>query len=218
MILETEREKIVEIGKRMLEARLTTGTGGNLSIFNRKENLIAIKPSGVPYQSMRAQDVVVLRPDGERVDGVLKPSSETKFHLAIYQARPDVDAILHSHQVHATTIACMGIELPAVHYLLAFSGDKVPLAPYATFGTQALSDNILSVLGNYKACLLENHGLITLGASLDEAFDTAEALELVAQIYIQAKSIGEAKILNSEQMNVVIEKFKTYGKQDSETK
>lgn len=195
MILEKEREKIVETGKRMIDARLTTGTGGNLSIFNRKENLIAIKPSGVPYQSMRAQDVVVLRPDGERVDGVLKPSSETKFHLAIYHARPDVDAILHSHQVHATTIACMGIELPAVHYLLAFSGDKVPLAPYATFGTQALSDNILSVLGNYKACLLENHGLITLGASLDEAFDTAEALELVAQIYIQAKSIGEAKIL-----------------------
>lgn len=218
MILEKEREKIVETGKRMIDARLTTGTGGNLSIFNRKENLIAIKPSGVPYQSMRAQDVVVLRPDGERVDGVLKPSSETKFHLAIYQARPDVDAILHSHQVHATTIACMGIELPAVHYLLAFSGDKVPLAPYATFGTQALSDNILSVLDHYKACLLENHGLITLGASLDEAFDTAEALELVAQIYIQAKSIGEAKILNSEQMNVVIEKFKTYGKQDSETK
>ncbi|HQN69642.1 MAG TPA: L-fuculose-phosphate aldolase [Anaerolineaceae bacterium] len=218
MILEKEREKIVETGKRMIDARLTTGTGGNLSIFNRKENLIAIKPSGVPYQSMRAQDVVVLRPDGERVDGVLKPSSETKFHLAIYHARPDVDAILHSHQVHATTIACMGIELPAVHYLLAFSGDKVPLAPYATFGTQALSDNILSVLGNYKACLLENHGLITLGASLDEAFDTAEALELVAQIYIQAKSIGEAKILNSEQMNVVIEKFKTYGKQDPETK
>jgi len=218
MILEKEREKIVETGKRMIDARLTTGTGGNLSIFNRKENLIAIKPSGVPYQSMRAQDVVVLRPDGERVDGVLKPSSETKFHLAIYHARPDVDAILHSHQVHATTIACMGIELPAVHYLLAFSGDKVPLAPYATFGTQALSDNILSVLGNYKACLLENHGLITLGASLDEAFDIAEALELVAQIYIQAKSIGEAKILNSEQMNVVIEKFKTYGKQDSETK
>ncbi len=218
MILKKEREKIVETGKRMIDARLTTGTGGNLSIFNRKENLIAIKPSGVPYQSMRAQDVVVLRPDGERVDGVLKPSSETKFHLAIYHARPDVDAILHSHQVHATTIACMGIELPAVHYLLAFSGDKVPLAPYATFGTQALSDNILSVLGNYKACLLENHGLITLGASLDESFDIAEALELVAQIYIQAKSIGEAKILNSEQMNVVIEKFKTYGKQDSETK
>jgi L-fuculose-phosphate aldolase len=218
MILETEREKIVEIGKRMLEARLTTGTGGNLSIFNREENLIAIKPSGVPYQSMQAQDVVVLRPDGEKVDGILKPSSETKFHLAIYHARQDVDAILHSHQVHATTIACMGIELPAVHYLLAFSGDKVPLAPYATFGTQALSDNILSVLGKYKACLLENHGLITLGTSLDEAFDIAEALELVAQIYIQAKSIDQPKILNSEQMNVVIEKFKTYGKQDIEEK
>jgi len=218
MILETEREKIVEIGKRMLEALLTTGTGGNLSIFNREENLIAIKPSGVPYQSMQAQDVVVLRPDGEKVDGILKPSSETKFHLAIYHARQDVDAILHSHQVHATTIACMGIELPAVHYLLAFSGDKVPLAPYATFGTQALSDNILSVLGKYKACLLENHGLITLGTSLDEAFDIAEALELVAQIYIQAKSIGQPKILNSEQMNVVIEKFKTYGKQNIEEK
>lgn len=218
MVLQIEREKIVEIGIRMINARLTTGTGGNLSIFNRKENLIAIKPSGVPYQSMRAEDVVVLRPNGDKVDGILKPSSETKFHLAIYQARQDVDAILHSHQVYATTIACMGIELPAVHYLLAFSGNKVPLAPYATFGTQALSDNILSVLENYKACLLENHGLVTMGASLDEAFDIAESLELVAQIYIQAKSIGEPKILNSEQMNVVIEKFKTYGKQDVKEK
>lgn len=217
MILEKERQTIVEMGIRMINARLTTGTGGNLSIFNREENLIAIKPSGVPYQSMRARDVVVLSPDGEKIDGVLKPSSETKFHLAIYQARQDVNAILHSHQVHATTIACMGIELPAVHYLLAFSGDKVPLAPYATFGTQALSDNIMSVLGKYKACLLENHGLITMGSSLNEAFDIAEALELVAQIYIQAKSIGEPKVLPPKQMSAVIEKFKTYGKQDLET-
>jgi L-fuculose-phosphate aldolase len=214
MILEKERQSITETGKRMIIARLTTGTGGNLSIFNREEGLIAIKPSGVPYQTMQAEDVVILKPTGEQVDGKLKPSSETKFHLAIYQARPDVNAILHSHQVHATTIACMGIELPAVHYLIGWCGDKVPLAPYATFGTQALSDNILSVLGDYRACLLENHGLITLGTDLNQAFDIAEELELVAQIYIQAKSMGEPKLLNQEQMAEVLEKFKTYGKQD----
>lgn len=214
MILEKERQSIIETGKRMIIARLTTGTGGNLSIFNREEGLIAIKPSGVPYQTMQAEDVVILKPTGEQVDGKLKPSSETKFHLAIYQARPDVNAILHSHQVHATTIACMGIELPAVHYLIGWCGDKVPLAPYATFGTQALSDNILSVLGDYRACLLENHGLITLGTDLNQAFDIAEELELVAQIYIQAKSMGEPKLLNQEQMAEVLEKFKTYGKQD----
>ena len=214
MILEKERQSITETGKRMIIARLTTGTGGNLSIFNREEGLIAIKPSGVPYQTMQAEDVVILKPTGEQVDGKLKPSSETKFHLAIYQARPDVNAILHSHQVHATTIACMGIELPAVHYLIGWCGDKVPLAPYATFGTQALSDNILSVLGDYRACLLENHGLITLGTDLNQAFDIAEELELVAQIYIQAKAMGEPKLLNQEQMAEVLEKFKTYGKQD----
>lgn len=214
MILEKERQSIIETGKRMIIARLTTGTGGNLSIFNREEGLIAIKPSGVPYHSMQPEDIVILNPAGEKVDGKLKPSSELKFHLDIYQARPDINAILHSHQVYATTIACMGLELPAVHYLVGYSGDKVPLAPYATFGTQALSDNILSVLGTYNACLLENHGLITLGTSLNQAFDIAEELELVAQIYIQAKSMGEPKLLNQAQMAEVLEKFKTYGKQD----
>lgn len=214
MILEKERQSIIETGKRMIDARLTTGTGGNLSIFNRELGLIAIKPSGVPYQTMQAEDIVILKPTGEQVDGKLKPSSETKFHLDIYQARPDINAILHSHQVHATTIACMGIELPAVHYLIGWCGDKVPLAPYATFGTQALSDNILSVLGDYRACLLENHGLITLGTDLNQAFDIAEELELVAQIYIQAKAMGEPKLLNQDQMAEVLEKFKTYGKQD----
>lgn len=214
MILEKERQSIIETGKRMIDARLTTGTGGNLSIFNRELGLIAIKPSGVPYQTMQAEDIVILKPTGEQVDGKLKPSSELKFHLAIYQARPDISAILHSHQVHATTIACMGIELPAVHYLIGWCGDKVPLAPYATFGTQALSDSILSVLGDYRACLLENHGLITLGTDLNQAFDIAEELELVAQIYIQAKAMGEPKLLNQDQMAEVLEKFKTYGKQD----
>ena len=214
MILEKERLSIIETGRRMINARLTTGTGGNLSLFNRQAGLIAIKPSGVPYQTMQPEDIVILNPAGEKVDGRLKPSSESKFHLAIYQARPDVSAILHSHQVHATTIACLGIELPAVHYLVGYSGDKVPLAPYATFGTQDLSDNILSVLGNYNACLLENHGLITLGTDLNQAFDIAEELELVAQIYIQARSMGEPKLLNRDQMAEVLEKFKTYGKQD----
>lgn len=214
MILEKERKTIIEIGNRMISSRLTTGTGGNLSIFNRDENLVAIKPSGVPYQTMQPEDVVIVNLEGETVDGRLKPSSEIRFHLSIYKARPDVNAILHSHQVYATTIACLGVELPAVHYLVAWCGDKVPLATYATFGTQALSDNILSVLGDYKACLLENHGLVTMGKTLDEAFDIAEELELVSQIYIQAKAIGEPKILNAEQMAEVMEKFKSYGNQD----
>ncbi len=214
MILEKERKTIIEIGNRMISSRLTTGTGGNLSIFNRDENLVAIKPSGMPYQTMQPEDVVIVNLEGETVDGRLKPSSEIRFHLSIYKARPDVNAILHSHQVYATTIACLGVELPAVHYLVAWCGDKVPLASYATFGTQALSDNILSVLGDYKACLLENHGLVTMGATLDEAFDIAEELELVSQIYIQAKAIGEPKILNAEQMAEVMEKFKSYGNQD----
>lgn len=211
MLLKEEREAIVNYGRKLITSHLTTGSGGNLSLFNRAENLLAIKPSGVDYFEMRPEDVVVLTPDGRVVEGVKKPSSEVNFHLALFQHRPEVNAVVHTHSVYATTIACLNWELPAVHYLVAYSGDKVPLAAYATFGTKELADNILQAIGSYNACLLANHGLVALGRDLPTAFAVAEEIELVAQIYYQARCIGQPVLLPEDEMKRVGEKFKTYG-------
>ncbi len=211
MRLKNERELIVEYGRKLITSNLTTGSGGNLSIFNREENLIAIKPTGVDYMIMKPADVVVVSPEGQIVDGDLEPSSEIRFHLALLHSRKDINAVVHTHQVYATTIACMNWELPAVHYLVGFSGNKVPLAKYATFGSQELSDNILAAIGNYNACLMSNHGIVTVGTNIDSAFATAEELELVSRLYYQTKCIGEPAILSDEEMITIGEKFKTYG-------
>jgi len=211
MRLFDERSAIVEYGRKLITNHLTTGTGGNLSIYNRSEGLIAIKPSAVDYFKMRPEDVPLVTPDGEVVDGDLIPSIEIRFHLDLLNFRDDINAVVHTHQVNATTIACMNWELPAVHYLVGFSGNKVPLAKYAPIGTQELSDNILNAIGDYNACLLSNHGLVTLGVDLPSAFGVAEELELVSKIYIQCRSMGDPVLLTDEDMKVIAEKFATYG-------
>jgi L-fuculose-phosphate aldolase len=211
MRLFTERSAVVEYGRKLIESQLTTGTGGNLSVFNRQEGLIAVKPSGVDYSKMRPEDVVVVTPEGDIVEGDLIPSSEIRFHLALLRKRADINAVVHTHQVYATTIACMNWELPAVHYLIGYAGNKVPLAKYATFGTQELSDNIITAIGNYNACLMANHGIVTIGADLAAAFAVAEELEFVSRLYYQAKSMGEPVILSDKEMVIIGKKFKTYG-------
>jgi L-fuculose-phosphate aldolase len=211
MLLAEERQLIVEFGKKLIHAQLTTGTGGNLSIYNREKGLIAIKPTGYDYFLMTPEDVVVLSPDGEVVDGEMEPSSEVRMHVDLLNHRTDITAAIHTHQIYATTIACLNWELPAVHYLVGFSGNKVPLAPYATFGSQELSDNVINSIGKYNACLMANHGIITVGPTIQDAFIAAEELELVARLYYQAKCIGNPPILSDDEMVRVREKFKTYG-------
>lgn len=211
MRLAAERKAIVEHGKKLITANLTTGSGGNLSIYNRKENLIAIKPTGFDYFAMRPEDVVVVSPDGKTIEGEMIPSSELRLHLALLRQRNDINAVLHTHQIYATTIACMNWELPAVHYLIGFSGNKVPLAKYATFGSQELSDKVVEAIGSYNACLMANHGIVTVGKSIESAFATAEEIELVARLYYQTKCIGEPVILSDEEMMNIGERLKTYG-------
>ncbi len=211
MRLEGPRTQIVAFGRRLVTARLTTGTGGNLSFFDRKEGLVAIKPSGVDYFEMKPEDVALFEPDGTPVEVPKKPSSETAMHLEMYRRRDDIHAVVHTHSVFATTIACMGWELPAVHYLVGFSGYKVPLAAYATFGTDELARNTADALGSFNAVLMANHGLLAVGPSLLRAFTTAEEVELVAQIYVRAKAMGEPVILPREEMDKITEKFINYG-------
>jgi L-fuculose-phosphate aldolase len=215
MLLAEERELIVEYGRKLIDAQLTTGSGGNLSIVNREKKLVAIKPTGVDYYKMSPKDIVVLNLDGEVIDGDLTPSSEFRFHLALLNRRQDITSVVHTHQVYATTIACLNWELPAVHYLIGYSGNKVPLAPYATFGTPELSENIVNSIGNYKACLLANHGIVTVGDTISAAFAAAEELELVSRLYYQTKCMGNPVILSDEEMEIVCERFKTYGQQKS---
>jgi L-fuculose-phosphate aldolase len=213
MLLAEERKLIVEYGRKLINAQLTTGSGGNLSIVNREKKLVAIKPTGVDYFKMSPKDVVVMNLEGEVVDGDLTPSSEFRFHLALLNRRSDITSVIHTHQVYATTIACLNWELPAVHYLVGYSGNKVPVAPYATFGTPELSENIVNSIGKYNACLMANHGIVTVGDTIAAAFASAEELELVSRLYYQTKCIGEPAILSDAEMEVVCERFKTYGQQ-----
>lgn len=211
MWLEGARTQIVEFGRRLVTAHLTTGTGGNLSYFDRKEGLVAIKPSGVDYFEMKPEDVALFEPDGTPVEVPKKPSSETAMHLEMYRRRDDINAVIHTHSVFATTIACMGWELPAVHYLVGFSGYKVPLAKYATYGTEELARNTADGLGSFNAVLMANHGLLAVGSTMLGAFCTAEEIELVAQIYVRAKALGDPVILPREEMDKITGKFINYG-------
>ncbi|MCP4021923.1 MAG: L-fuculose-phosphate aldolase [Desulfobacteraceae bacterium] len=211
MKLKNERKRLIVFGKKMVAANLTNGTGGNLSYYNRKRNLIAITPSGVEYEDMRLEDILVLRLDGGIVEGDRKPSSETGFHLALYEKRPDVAAVVHTHSVYATTFACLHREIPPVHYLVGFCGKKVPLAEYATYGSNELAKNIRDSIKDYNAVLLANHGLVSVGSDLMTAFNVALEVEFVARVYYQAQNIGKPNLLSDQQMEEVIEKFKDYG-------
>jgi L-fuculose-phosphate aldolase len=212
MKLETHRRTVVEFGKKMLAAGLTAGTGGNLSVRDPYSGLIALSPSGVEYPAMSPDAVVVLDTAGAVVEGGGKPSSEAGFHLALYKKRPDIGAVVHTHSIYATTLACLHWEIPPVHYLIGFAGKKVPVAPYATFGTDALAKHVADGISDGNAVLLANHGLVAVGADLPAAFACAEEIELVARIYYQARCVGTPQFIDEAEMDRVIEKFKTYGK------
>ena len=218
MKLHRERQLIVDYGLKMIHCGLTTGSGGNLSILSREDDLIAISPTGINYDVVTVEDVVVVNRRGDIVAGERRPSSEIGFHLALYDQRPDISAVVHTHSVYATTMACLHWEIPAVHYLVAFSGDKVPLAPYATFGSPELAAITVTSMGDYNAVLLANHGLVTVGSDLPGAFNVAEEIELVARIYYQAKSLGQPVLVGSDEMERVIKKFGSYGQQDKSEK
>lgn len=209
----TRLDRLVEYGRKLVSHHLTTGSGGNLSIIDRAGGLVAITPSGMDYDAIGPEDLVICSASGEVVGGHRKPSSELPFHLALYQRRLDIRAVVHTHSPYATTLACMHLEIPPVHYLVGFAGEKVPLAPYAPFGTPELSKAISDNIGNYNALLLANHGLVAVGGSLEAAFNIAEEIEFVARIYYQTLSAGKPKLLSEEKMAVVLEKFKTYGQQ-----
>ena len=209
-MMEYEKEQVVRYGKKLIDRRLTTGSGGNISVCNREKNLVAISPSGLDYYETTPEDIVILDIDGNLVEGKHRPSSEAGMHLAFYKNRADVSGIVHTHSKFATAIACMGWELPAVHYLIGMAGHRVKCTGYATYGSDELAKKALETIGDSNAVLLANHGLIALGEDVDRAFSTAEHLEFVSEVYYLTKTLGTPNILSDENMDEVMKKFGTY--------
>ena len=211
MLMENERKLVAEYGKLLVTKGLTTGTGGNISIFDKEKKYFAISPSGIDYFETKPEDVVIMDLDGKIVEGERKPSSEWMMHLIFYKKRDDVEAVVHTHSRFSSTISCMRWDIPALHYYVAFAGKTIPCAKYASYGTQELADNAFEGMGEGKAALLANHGLITIGRSVKEAFLVAEMSEEMAEYYYRTKSIGEPVLLDEEEMESMLLRFKSYG-------
>lgn len=203
------RRRIVATCRRMNALGVNQGTSGNVSA--RVRDGLLITPSGVPYDTLTPEGIVALAPDGA-VRGAGKPSSEWRFHVDILAARPDVGAIVHTHSVHATALACLRRDIPAFHYMVAAAGgDTIRCARYATFGSQELSDHALAALDGRRACLLANHGVIAVGRDLDAALALAVEVETLARQYLLALQTGKPAVLSAAEMRRVVEKFKSYG-------
>lgn len=189
---------------------LNEGAAGNLSL--RLGEGFLVTPSGVPPEALAPESMVPMALDGRVLAPVGRPSSEWRFHRDIYLARPEAGAVVHVHSPHATALACTRRGLPAFHYMVALAGGAdVRCAPYATFGSQALSDHALRALDGRKACLLANHGMIALGAHLAEALYIACEVENLARQYALSLALGGPVLLEAEEMQRVLEKFEHYG-------
>ncbi|MCK9985313.1 MAG: L-fuculose-phosphate aldolase [Azoarcus sp.] len=204
------REQLLATARAMSTAGLNTGTAGNVSV--RIDGGMLITPSGMPPGACTPDDMVIVAGDGT-ASGSLAPSSEWRFHHDLYAQRPEAGAILHAHAPFATSLACQRIEIPPFHYMIArFGGNTVRCARYATFGTQALSDNILAAMEGRSACLMANHGMLVFGRDLDNALDLAIEFETLCEQYWRTRQIGEPVLLSDDEMAEVVESFRWYGK------
>jgi L-fuculose-phosphate aldolase len=209
------REAVVATALAMNAHGINRGKSGNVSARVAGGNFdgFLVTPSGIPYADTNPEDIVAVGLDGI-AHGTRKPSSEWRFHRDIYRTRADVAAIVHTHAPFATTLACHGLGIPAFHYMVAVAGGRdIRCAPYATFGTQALSDRAVEGLRGRNACLLAHHGMIAVGASLAAALALAVEVETLAEMYWRARQLGEPPLLADEEMDVVLDKFRTYGQQ-----
>ncbi len=206
------RAEMVKTCRRMNESGINQGTSGNISL--RHAGGLLITPTSLPYDQMEPEDLVQMAFDGT-YEGRRRPSSEWRFHRDILQARPDVDVVLHCHSVYATTLACHHRAIPSFHYMTGVAGGTtIRCAPYATFGTQVLSDNAVEALQDRFACLLGQHGQIALGKTLASALALGIEVETLSRLYVQALALGEPPVLSDEEMGRVLQQMKnmSYGK------
>ncbi|WP_291726698.1 class II aldolase/adducin family protein [Leisingera sp. F5] len=209
------RQAVIDACLEMNAMGINQGTSGNISV--RAGDMMLITPSGVPYEKMTPKDLVRIPLDGSQLpDGQLKPSTEWPFHLAILQAKPAVNAVVHAHPVYCSALAMNRQAIPACHYMVAaFGGSDVPVAEYALFGSQELSDNITRSLQNRSACLMANHGAAATGESLSRALWRMGELEVLAKGYATSLTMGKPHILSEDEMQEVTAAFADYGLKDS---
>jgi L-fuculose-phosphate aldolase len=207
------REEMVEVSRRMSVSGLVVGTSGNVSARTPDSNVL-MTPSGLDYELMEPEDVVLVDLDGKVLEGSFEPSVETPMHTGIYRSRPETRGIVHTHARYSTTLACLNWEITPIHYMLAVLSDegRVPIARYATYGTEELARNAARALGDsHRACLLRNHGTIAVGSSVSDAYSRTELLEEMAEVYYRARLAGEPALLTPEQLAEVSAKIHDYG-------
>lgn len=214
MLMQREREELIKYARKLITNGLTKGTGGNLSICDREQGIMALTPSGLDYFEMVPEDIVILDiQTGKVIEGDRVPSSECDMHRIFYKYRTDINAIVHAHTAYATTIACLNEGLPAIDYLVALSGGTdVRCAKYATYGTVELAKNAFEAMKDRYAVLLANHGILAGSKDLASAFNITEEIEYCCGLYYRARSIGTPVILPEDEMQRMIERFQDYGK------
>lgn len=206
----TLRDSAVTAVRRLDALGMNRGSTGNVSLRHGQGMLIT--PTGMGADELRAQDMVWRGWDGT-LRGTWQPSSEWHFHQAIYLARPQLHAIVHTHSVHAAALACLRRPLPSFHYMVAVAGgNDVPCVPYHLFGTEALSAAVAAAFADRDACLMANHGLVAAGNTLARAMKVLQEIESLCEVYLKALSVGEPALLTCAQMDEVIDKFKGYGR------
>ena len=202
------RLAVVRTARQMNALGINRGKSGNVSA--RIDGGFLVTPSALPYDETDAEGLVAVDAEGA-ARGRRKPSSEWRFHRDIYAARSDAAAIVHTHSPFATTLACLDRGIPAFHYMVAVAGGgDIRCAPYATFGTQQLSDFAVQALDGRKACLLAHHGMIAIGESLKSALALAVEVETLAETYWRALQIGEPRVLDEAEMREVLARFAEY--------
>ena len=193
------KRAVVDAGLKMVQQGLTVGTWGNISVRDRETNLIYISPSGIDYEAIREEDIVVLDNDLEVVDGSATPAIEKVMHVAVLNAREDVNAVIHIHPLYSSVLGVNGMELPGISEdFVQIVGDKMICAEYALPGTPELARNAVKALGDRNAVLLPNHGTLCVGKDLKDAFKICYVVEKTAHIYILAKSIGTPRLISEE--------------------
>jgi L-fuculose-phosphate aldolase len=206
---EAVRQAIIGACLGMNHNGINQGTAGNISV--RWENGLLITPSGLPYDEMKIDDIVFMNMDGS-YEHRLAASSEWRFHRDILQARGDVNAVVHAHPIHATAFAICGMDVPAVHYMIAAAGGpSIRCAPYAPYGTEELSRAVLKALSGRACALLANHGMVATGHDLRAAMWLAVEVETLCKQYAVALRIGTPRALADDEIERTIEKFKEYG-------
>jgi L-fuculose-phosphate aldolase len=209
---KAKRQSIIDACLRMNALGINQGTSGNISL--RHDGGMLITPTGMPYEAMQPEQIVFMNLDGAP-DASRRPSSEWRFHRDILKARPEVNAVVHAHPPYSTILAIMGLEIPPVHYMIACAGgDTIRCAPYATFGTQELSQRAVAALEDRSACLLAHHGMIAIGPSLQKALRLAVEVETLARQYHGCLQIGTPRLLPSDEIANVRSRMAGYGPAD----